>query len=171
MLPNELFNDPDIFYLYQQFIYKTIIFESVSKVLPDYEEDQSVLKNDGLDYPSLSMKYSCTTNRLTMKIDWVSTSGSFSLATMKVKLHSQPPPTTTYYYWKKNVQEIHKFQQKAKPDENERLSDVLSLIPNQRWTSRDFTPIKIGINGFDLLGQHIFRCALEKGIQVVAING
>ncbi|CAF3240606.1 unnamed protein product [Rotaria sp. Silwood2] len=30
--------------------------------------------------------------------------------------------------------------------------------------------IKIGINGFDLLGQHIFRCALEKGIQVVAIN-
>ncbi len=31
--------------------------------------------------------------------------------------------------------------------------------------------IKIGINGFGLLGQHIFRCALEKGIQIVAING
>ena len=31
--------------------------------------------------------------------------------------------------------------------------------------------IKIGINGFGPLSQHIFRCALEKGIQVVAING
>jgi hypothetical protein len=41
ILSNELFNDPDIFYLYQQLLYTTIIFESVSKVLPDYEEEQS----------------------------------------------------------------------------------------------------------------------------------
>jgi len=49
---------------------------------------------------------------------------------MKVKLHSLPPTTTTYYYWKKNIQKIHEFQQKANPDENERLSDALSLIPS-----------------------------------------
>jgi hypothetical protein len=76
------------------------------------------------------MKYCCTTNRLTMTINWISPSGRFSLATMKVKLHSlPPPPTTTYYYWKKNIKKIHKFQQKANFDENERLSDALSLIP------------------------------------------
>jgi len=65
-----------------------------------------------------------------MTINWVSPSGRFSLATMKVKLHSLPPSTTTYYYWKKNIQKIHKFQQEANPDENERLSDALSLIPS-----------------------------------------
>jgi hypothetical protein len=41
ILSNELFNDPDIFYLYQQFLYTTIIFESVNKELSDYEEEQS----------------------------------------------------------------------------------------------------------------------------------
>jgi hypothetical protein len=57
---------------------------------------------------------------LGMTIDWVSPSGRSSLATTKVKLHSLPPPTTTtYYYWKKNIQKIHKFQQRANPDENE----------------------------------------------------
>jgi hypothetical protein len=30
----------------------------------------------------------------------------------------------------KNIQKIHKFQQKANPDENERLSDALLLIPS-----------------------------------------
>ena len=39
ILPNELFNDPDIFYVYQQFLYTTIIFESVNKELSDYEEE------------------------------------------------------------------------------------------------------------------------------------
>ncbi|CAF0920799.1 unnamed protein product [Rotaria sordida] len=31
--------------------------------------------------------------------------------------------------------------------------------------------IKIGINGFGRIGQLVFRCAIEEGIQVVAVNG
>jgi glyceraldehyde 3-phosphate dehydrogenase len=30
---------------------------------------------------------------------------------------------------------------------------------------------KVGINGFGRIGRLVFRCALEKGVQVVAING
>lgn len=30
---------------------------------------------------------------------------------------------------------------------------------------------KIGINGFGRIGRLVFRCALEKGVKVVAING
>jgi len=29
---------------------------------------------------------------------------------------------------------------------------------------------KIGINGFGRIGRLVFRCALEKGVQVVAVN-
>ena len=31
--------------------------------------------------------------------------------------------------------------------------------------------IKIGINGFGRIGRLVLRCALEKGLKVVAING
>lgn len=31
--------------------------------------------------------------------------------------------------------------------------------------------VKIGINGFGRIGRLVFRCALEKGVQIVAING
>jgi glyceraldehyde 3-phosphate dehydrogenase len=31
--------------------------------------------------------------------------------------------------------------------------------------------IKIGINGFGRIGRLVFRCALEKGVQVVGVNG
>ena len=31
--------------------------------------------------------------------------------------------------------------------------------------------IKVGINGFGRIGRIVLRCALEKGVQVVAING
>ena len=33
------------------------------------------------------------------------------------------------------------------------------------------TDIKIGINGFGRIGRLVVRCALEKNVQVVAING
>lgn len=33
------------------------------------------------------------------------------------------------------------------------------------------TDIKIGINGFGRIGRLVVRCALEKDVQVVAING
>ncbi|CAF1054910.1 unnamed protein product [Adineta steineri] len=85
---------------------------------------------------------------------------------MKVKLHLVPP-RELHYCWKTNIQKINHFQQKAEPNEDERLSDVLSFIPDNGL----FIYIKIGINGFGLLGQHILRCALQKGIQVVAFNG
>ncbi|CAF3716252.1 unnamed protein product [Adineta steineri] len=55
----------------------------------------------------------------------------------------------------------------AEPNENERLSESIAFISDNGL----FIYIKIGINGFGLLGQHIRRCALQKGIQVVAING
>ena len=31
--------------------------------------------------------------------------------------------------------------------------------------------VKIGINGFGRIGRLVFRCALEQGVQVVAVNG
>jgi glyceraldehyde-3-phosphate dehydrogenase/erythrose-4-phosphate dehydrogenase len=31
--------------------------------------------------------------------------------------------------------------------------------------------VKIGINGFGRIGRLVFRCAIEKGAQVVAVNG
>jgi len=31
--------------------------------------------------------------------------------------------------------------------------------------------IKIGINGFGRIGRLVLRCALEKGVKVIAING
>jgi glyceraldehyde-3-phosphate dehydrogenase/erythrose-4-phosphate dehydrogenase len=31
--------------------------------------------------------------------------------------------------------------------------------------------IKVGINGFGRIGRLVLRCALEKGVQVIAING
>ncbi len=31
--------------------------------------------------------------------------------------------------------------------------------------------VKIGINGFGRIGRLVFRCALEKGVQVVGVNG
>lgn len=33
------------------------------------------------------------------------------------------------------------------------------------------TDIKIGINGFGRIGRLVLRCALEKGVKVLAING
>ncbi|CAF1338661.1 unnamed protein product [Adineta steineri] len=85
---------------------------------------------------------------------------------MKVKLHLVPP-RESHYCWKKNIQKINQFQQKAEPNENERLSESIAFISDNGL----FIYIKIGINGFGLLGQHIRRCALQEGIQVVAING
>ena len=31
--------------------------------------------------------------------------------------------------------------------------------------------VKIGINGFGRIGRLVFRCAIEKGVQVVGVNG
>lgn len=31
--------------------------------------------------------------------------------------------------------------------------------------------IKIGINGFGRIGRLVLRCALERGLNVIAING
>ncbi len=31
--------------------------------------------------------------------------------------------------------------------------------------------VKIGINGFGRIGRLVFRCALEKGVEVVGVNG
>ncbi|CAF1523056.1 unnamed protein product, partial [Rotaria sordida] len=35
----------------------------------------------------------------------------------------------------------------------------------------DSSDIKVGINRFGHIGRLVFRCALEEGIQVVAVNG
>ncbi|CAF4606935.1 unnamed protein product, partial [Rotaria magnacalcarata] len=37
--------------------------------------------------------------------------------------------------------------------------------------TRIMSDIKIGINGFGRIGRIVLRCALEKGIKVLAING
>jgi glyceraldehyde 3-phosphate dehydrogenase len=31
--------------------------------------------------------------------------------------------------------------------------------------------VKIGINGFGRIGRLVLRCAIEKGVQVVGVNG
>ena len=31
--------------------------------------------------------------------------------------------------------------------------------------------VKVGINGFGRIGRLVFRCALEKGVRVVGVNG
>jgi hypothetical protein len=36
---------------------------------------------------------------------------------------------------------------------------------------RDSSDIKVGLNGFGRIGRLVFRCGLEEGIQVVAVNG
>jgi hypothetical protein len=49
---------------------------------------------------------------------------------------------------------------------------VLLLVVNIRTKFiRHMSDIKLGINGFGRIGRLVLRCALEKNINILAING
>jgi hypothetical protein len=47
------------------------------------------------------------------------------------------------------------------------VKNSLFLLYSPRYS----TDVKIGINGFDDIGRLVFKCAVEQGVKVVAING
>ena len=55
------------------------------------------------------------------------------------------------------------------------INNLLLLVVEESRTCVAFAmasaDVKIGINGFGRIGRLVFRCALEKGVQVAAING
>jgi phosphoglycerate dehydrogenase-like enzyme len=50
---------------------------------------------------------------------------------------------------------------------NKRACEICSVIFLRSFMS----DVKIGINGFGRIGRLVLRCALEKGVKVLAING
>ena len=52
-----------------------------------------------------------------------------------------------------------------------RFELLLLIISFARTILSLMSDVKIGINGFGRIGRLVLRCALEKGVQVLAING
>lgn len=64
-----------------------------------------------------------------MKIVWRLHGLTWNLAQMKVQLVS-PPPSPIYYKWNINFKEIQEVQRIGTLAENERLNEIISMIPS-----------------------------------------
>ncbi|CAF3315649.1 unnamed protein product [Rotaria sp. Silwood2] len=139
-----------------------------------------------LDYAYLDFQYSCPTNRLTMEIVWEVGDATLNLAEINAEL-TNPPRSSSHYQWNINEQEIEDFRSvgtlpelplrsqlrvtasqfdRSRTYGLERLNEIRSMIPSNAL----YINAKVGINGFSRIGQLIFRCAIEQGVEVVAIN-
>ncbi|CAF1129603.1 unnamed protein product [Rotaria sordida] len=165
-------NDKDVCLLYNKLINKVVIIKSVSKALDNEEEEDTASKKKiGNDYPCVYMRYCCRTKNITMGVTWLADGYNEDIAIFQMNLYSK---NLSNFQWELENEKIEslKISYKTKTSLNQRLNQALSLIPTDAFITfpRQSSDVKVGINGFGRIGRLVFRCAIEKGVQVVAIN-
>ncbi|CAF3891559.1 unnamed protein product [Rotaria sordida] len=141
----------------------------------DYNDDDLMMtKTSSEDNNSTAvyLRYCCSSKNIVIGLSWYDGGYAVDLALLQMNIYAIKRREIK---WHLQTKAIKKLKECLKNEQTlfPRIEESLLLIPQDVFITCpcDSLNIKIGINGFGRIGQLVFRCAIEEGIQVVAVNG